>query len=128
MVYCQAFGCCNSSGKTSGISYHRFPDPIKRSEVYKQWVTALKVEKFLNTNYKLDRKNDVVCSAHFQDSDYEVDMRAKLMGAGGKEQRQSLRILKEKAIPSVFSNRPLPKSRESTENMIREAEARQVRH
>ena len=79
MVYCQAFGCSNCTGKTSGKSFHRFPDPQKCPELFKRWVAVLKVEKFQGKNVKHDRKNDVICSDHFTETDYLVDLRAKLI-------------------------------------------------
>eukprot|EP00057_Strongylocentrotus_purpuratus_P012758 XP_011667232.1 PREDICTED: histone-lysine N-methyltransferase 2B-like [Strongylocentrotus purpuratus] len=107
MVYCQVSGCNNCSSKTKGKSFHRFPNPHNRTEIFKLWIAAMKMKKFLDKKY--DRKNDVICSDHFTESDYRVDMRAKLMG--GRAQW----LLKEDAVPSIFAKRPIPKSRQSTE-------------
>ncbi|XP_063967583.1 uncharacterized protein LOC135157056 [Lytechinus pictus] len=97
MVFCQAYGCNNRTGKKcGGKSFHRFPNPKTRPDVFKKWAAAVKVEKFLLKSYKWT-PNDQICSDHFVESDYEVDLRAKLMGTKPRV------VLKEDAVPSVFS-------------------------
>lgn len=68
MVYCQAFGCNNASGKKLGKSVHAVPNKAKRSELFGKWAAAIKVEKFLNVGYKYSR-NDVICSDHFTEEE-----------------------------------------------------------
>ena len=63
---------------------------------FKQWVAAVKVEKFLKNSYKW-LKYDVICKGHFVASDFQQEFRTKFMWI-------KLRILlKEEAIPSQFS-------------------------
>ncbi|XP_063969971.1 uncharacterized protein LOC129284132 [Lytechinus pictus] len=112
MVYCQAFGCNNTTNtgcKKHGVSFHAIPDPLKRPEECRKWIAALKVEKFDFKTYRFNRSN-VVCSEHFVESDFVEDLRAKLMGS--KEKKR----LKDGAIPSVFDYRPLPKRRRLSED------------
>ena len=119
MVLCQAYGCSNRSGKSDGRSFHPIPDPTKQPELCRKWLAAIKVEKFNPNTYKFDR-NNVICSDHFLASDYEEDMRARLM------KMKPRKLLKDGVVPSVFSHRAPPKSRISTEERLERTSKRKV--
>ena len=56
---CQAYGCLTRQGY--GKSLFRFPDPVKKKELYLTWLTNLSIEEsFTNTKHKL------VCEDHFE--------------------------------------------------------------
>ncbi|XP_041479210.1 uncharacterized protein LOC121426873 [Lytechinus variegatus] len=116
MVYCQAFGCRNRSGKGAKCSFYRIPDPEKRPEISKKWVAALKVEKYNKPSYKITRC-DVVCSEHFTEDCFEKNV-IELPG------KVTPKRLKLDAVPSIFLHHaPQPKVRESTEKRLARIEA-----
>ena len=51
MVYCQAFGCKNASGKKLENTFHAIPNKDKKTELLRKWAAAIKVEKFLKIDY-----------------------------------------------------------------------------
>ena len=119
MVYCQAYGCRNASGKGLEKYFHTIPNKEKKPELFRKWAAAMKVEKFLKPSYKFNR-NDVLCSDHFHEDDWEVDMRAKLRGSKPRN------ILKEHAVPSVFLHKTSKAARETTVSRIFVLESRRV--
>ena len=98
MPSCVVVGCSNRSGKPPGVSFHRFP---KDTELHRRWTAAVRREN-LPPNY---RESAYVCSAHFQDSDFERDMLAELMNV------QRPRKLKIDAVPTAFPHKPPPAKR-----------------
>ena len=120
MVLCQAFGCSNRSGKSSGKSFHPIPDPAKDPELCGKWLAAIKVEKFKVNSYVFDR-NNVICSDHFLSSDYEDDIRARLMS-----NVKPRKMLKDGVVPSIFAHKQPSKARTSTEERLIKASKRQV--
>ncbi|KAK7602116.1 hypothetical protein V9T40_009557 [Parthenolecanium corni] len=90
--YCAVAECNNSSVKAHKnnliLTFHRFP----KDERKKEWLNRCKRMDKIN----LDRSNNYyVCSAHFDEEDYEPDLRAKLMNEPRK------RRLKSTAIPHL---------------------------
>lgn len=92
MVHCCVVGCHNKTGKP-GISFHRFPDKIKRRAQYKQWLAKINRKDFRPS------KNSYVCSRHFEDEDYSMKthLQQQLM-----PNYKTQKILLETAIPSLF--------------------------
>ena len=102
MVYCAAFDCNNDSRITTGISFYRFPkDPSLRD----QWLAKISRADLVIT------KNSRLCSEHFTPDCFKRDLQAELLGSKKKMH------LKDDAVPSIFSHRPVPKKpRLSSEN------------
>ena len=99
MPSCQAYGCSNTSGKTTGkISYFHFPDPSKEKARAERWLHNIGTG-YTVTSFKFSRSK-VVCSDHFHDNCYETDMRAKVMGYESKR-----RNLKSGAVPTIFHHK-----------------------
>lgn len=99
MPSCQAYGCANTSGKSPGkISYFHFPDPNKEKARAEKWLHNI------GTGYNLQSfkfsRSKVVCSDHFHENCFEIDMQAKLMGYLPKR-----RNLRPGALPSIFKHR-----------------------
>ncbi|KAL1488482.1 hypothetical protein ABEB36_014950 [Hypothenemus hampei] len=96
---CAIFGC-NSNNRSkknplnTNVKFHRFP---KDSNLIKQWLHATKRKD--NINYK----TAVVCSKHFLDSDYKVNLKHELLNYRPKRYRG----LKDDAVPSqnLFQSR-----------------------
>lgn len=87
MPCCAVFSCSNHGKKTKGqgIIYHSFPKDVN---LRKAWIVKCK---------RLDKLNVAharICSNHFNPSDYEDDIRNRLLGL---EERKKL---KPTAIPS----------------------------
>ncbi|KAK4883815.1 hypothetical protein RN001_000086 [Aquatica leii] len=84
---------CNSDNQSKknpcnkNIKFFRFP---KNSDLSKQWLHATKRKDKVNV------ENAVVCSKHFQESDYKVNLKHKLLNYTPKNYRG----LKDDAIPS----------------------------
>lgn len=84
-----AVATCQNNGRTSkerGIILHTFPKDIIRQ---RRWVHLCRRED------KIVPKNSVVCSEHFNEDDYERDLKAELLKITPK------RILKSTAEPHL---------------------------
>ncbi len=99
MSSCVVPGCKSgygTSGQLSpGVSRHRFPkDPVKRDE----WIKAIP-----RANWQ-PSKRSVICSLHFEDSDFRTEHH----DSNTRRDRGELktRHLKATAIPRVFPNLP----------------------
>ena len=104
MVHCCVPGCINHSSKTCNISYHRIPNDKGLRKA--SWLARIRRDNLPPL------QNCYVCSEHFTDDCFEVDLKARLM-----PELKVKRRLKRDAIPSVFSFGPEPKKpRLSTEN------------
>lgn len=72
---CAVAICNNSHKKTKiispNISYHHFP--VKNETIYKAWVLACRRKD------KWNPKTSVVCSQHFTEGDFEIDLRSQLL-------------------------------------------------
>lgn len=78
MPTCMSIGCANVTGKCAkkGISLHRIPaDPVKT----KLWLTALRRADIDAKTFK-PTKFHAVCSEHFNETDFDQDLRNKLLG------------------------------------------------
>ena len=105
MVNCFVPGCVNYSAKSNGISYHKLPRDTRRR---KAWL-----ERIRRTNMP-PLENCYVCSEHFSEESFEVNLRAQITGVKCK------RRLKEDAIPSEFCfHPPAKRPRLSSENRLR---------
>ncbi|GFO01836.1 THAP domain-containing protein 1 [Plakobranchus ocellatus] len=84
--YCSTYGCSNTNAKLkkkAGVSFFRFP--LKRPDILKQWITKIKRENFVPTQYSF------ICLEHFIEPDFKYQ--------NFTERRE----LKEEAVPSIFS-------------------------
>ena len=79
-VLCAAKGCYQKKLKKEkgGISFHHFP--LKEPARCQRWIEESKIKREPDDN-------DILCGAHFKDSDYKSEKRC---------------FLKDDAIPSVF--------------------------
>ncbi|GAB6030066.1 hypothetical protein CHUAL_005747 [Chamberlinius hualienensis] len=84
---CVVSTCPNVGRKTAsrGVSYHRFP---KKDEIKKLWVRKCGRSDQFNTGASY------ICSDHFEDDDYERDLRAELLNLPPKKK------LKSETVPS----------------------------
>ena len=113
MVYCAAFDCNNDSRYTTGVSYHCFPSD---TALQQQWLAKISRADLVVS------KNSRLCSEHFTPDCYERDLKAELLGAKPRA------ILKQDAVPSLFSHRPPPKKpRLSSERRSLENARKEVR-
>lgn len=119
MPHCQAFGCSNHTGRDQK-SFFRIPNPQTHLELCRKWLNALSVMKFDIRTFE-SSKDNVVCEDHFTEDCFEEDVKSKIMGTKPRK------ILKDDAVPTVFSFRPPPKPRLSSINRIAASIARQVR-
>jgi len=95
MPSCAVATCTNTyyNCKDKEILFHRFPE--KNREALEQWILKCRRKDPINT------KNARICSEHFLNTDYEEDLKSRLLGCPMKK------ILKASAIPSCnlpFSN------------------------
>lgn len=113
MVNCCVPECTNYSTKTEQISYHKIP---LCPTIQKAWITKIKRENLPPL------KNCYVCSEHFEEACFEVDLMSQLTGVKRK------RKLKKDAIPSLFSfstSRQV-KRRATSENRIKRQRNKEV--
>ncbi|XP_036383748.1 THAP domain-containing protein 1-like [Megalops cyprinoides] len=78
---CSAYGCRNRYHKDKNISFHKFP--LARPDICRKWVAAMKRNNFKPTKYSN------ICSQHFTKDCFK--------------QECNNRVLKENAVPSLFS-------------------------
>lgn len=97
VVSCAAYGCSNSR-KNTKFSFFRLP---KEKNVARMW--KMNVNR-VGSQPKDD--NYFLCETHFEESCFERDLKAELMGykASGKK-------LKVGSIPTIFSHKNQPKKR-----------------
>lgn len=90
---CSAYGCKNRYNKDRDISFHKFP--LARPDICGKWVAAMRRSNFKPTKYSN------ICSQHFTRDCFKREC--------------NNRVLKENAVPSLFSFSLSMKS-ESLEN------------
>ncbi|XP_072227801.1 THAP domain-containing protein 1 [Leuresthes tenuis] len=78
---CSAYGCKNRYHKDKEISFHKFP--LARPDVCGKWVAAMRRNNFKPTKYSN------ICSQHFTKDCFKREC--------------NNRVLKENAVPSLFS-------------------------
>ncbi|XP_056098226.1 THAP domain-containing protein 1 [Rhinichthys klamathensis goyatoka] len=78
---CSAYGCKNRYQKDKNISFHKFP--LARPDVCGKWVSAMKRRNFKPTKYSN------ICSQHFTRDCFK--------------RQCNNRVLKDNAVPSLFS-------------------------
>ncbi|XP_028827787.1 THAP domain-containing protein 1 [Denticeps clupeoides] len=78
---CSAYGCKNRYHKDKNISFHKFP--LARPDVCGKWVAAMRRSNFKPTKYSN------ICSQHFTKDSFKREC--------------NNRVLKENAVPSLFS-------------------------
>ena len=100
MVYCCAFGCKNG-GKTTGISFFKFP---KDNQVKKEWIRRVSRVGFEPS------PRSVLCSEHFEPESFTYDP-ALLERLGVQFGNRRLR---PGAIPTIFPHKSQPVKRHST--------------
>lgn len=99
MPSCQAYGCGNTTGKTSAshrISYYRIPHPSKEKNRAKRWLHNIGTGHNVNS-FKFT-KDRVVCSDHFHENCFQRDLQAELLDYVPRK-----RNLKPGAIPTIFN-------------------------
>ncbi|KAG7481526.1 hypothetical protein MATL_G00067890 [Megalops atlanticus] len=89
---CSAYGCRNRYHKDKNISFHKFP--LARPDICRKWVAAMKRNNFKPTKYSN------ICSQHFTKDCFK--------------QECNNRVLKENAVPSLFSR--FDEEKETSEN------------
>lgn len=113
--YCAVASCTNNNNNNSNvnkkISFHRFP---KGKTLRKAWVHACK----RSVNFLVDSAR--VCGDHFEDSDYERDLKAELCNFKTKKRLKSfvvphLKLTTSKSVDN-FSNSERNFRREKREN------------
>ncbi|XP_031334154.1 THAP domain-containing protein 1-like [Photinus pyralis] len=88
MAHCAVYGCKNNSRKTKDISYYRFP---KRDDIKSQWINSCS-----RRDDKINTSSARICSIHFDQDDFHMSLRHKLMNY----LPSNVRRLKENAIPT----------------------------
>ncbi|RVE65462.1 hypothetical protein OJAV_G00116830 [Oryzias javanicus] len=78
---CSAYGCKNRYHKDKDVSFHKFP--LARPDVCGKWVAAMRRNNFKPTKYSN------ICSQHFTKDCFKREC--------------NNRVLKENAVPSLFS-------------------------
>ncbi|XP_062845020.1 THAP domain-containing protein 1 [Trichomycterus rosablanca] len=78
---CSAYGCKNRYHKDKNVSFHKFP--LARPDICGKWVAAIKRSNFKPTKYSN------ICSQHFTKDCFKLEC--------------NNRVLKENAVPSLFS-------------------------
>ncbi|KAM6902356.1 THAP domain-containing protein 1 [Xenentodon cancila] len=78
---CSAYGCKNRYHKDKDISFHKFP--LARPDVCGKWIAAMRRNNFKPTKYSN------ICSQHFTKDCFKREC--------------NNRVLKENAVPSLFS-------------------------
>ena len=125
MVRCVAPGCSNDNCNESGrqLTFFSFPKDAKQR---REWVVKMGRALRGKTAYFEPLKNDRLCSAHFENSCFQRDLRAEF-AADGLLEAGSVRApkrLKSGAIPTIFSHkRPPSARRESADQQQKEEEA-----
>lgn len=112
MVHCCVPECTNYSKKTESVSYHKLPS---KQAIQKSWIAHIKRANLPPLQYCY------VCSDHFEDSCFEVDLMEQLTGVKRK------RRLKAGAIPSLFNFVKPAKRRTTTENRLKRKQQQEVR-
>lgn len=90
MVNCCVVGC-NNSRKNSSATMHKFPNKVKEPQRYKAWRNRI------NRKNLYPNVNHVVCSAHFEEDDFENDLMRTLL----PDDKISYRKYRGKYIKSV---------------------------
>lgn len=115
MVHCCVPECTNHSTKTTDISYHKIPT---EPQLQKAWISPLRRDNLPPL------KNCYVCSEHFEEECFEVDLMEQLIGKKRKKR------LKADAVPSVFKfstcSSTTGKRRATTENRIKRQRRKEV--
>lgn len=73
---CAVAMCKNSLKTTENVSFHRFP--INKPKVLKTWVAKC------GRGDKWNPNTSHICSVHFAEQDFEIDLRHQLMGTKQK--------------------------------------------
>ncbi|KAL7837950.1 hypothetical protein AOLI_G00263540 [Acnodon oligacanthus] len=90
---CSAYGCKNRYHKDKDVSFHKFP--LARPDLCGKWVAAMKRSNFKPTKYSN------ICSQHFTKDCFKREC--------------NNRVLKENAVPSLFSSTKLQMKADSLE-------------
>lgn len=99
--YCVAANCTNTSSKSKGISFHKFPNPEKDTKRFKEWVQQVQRTR---AQWKGPTSiHTFVCSEHFSPDCFE--MQSYLMKDMNLSQNQKW-FLKPDAVPTVFIRKP----------------------
>ena len=104
MSWCAAVGCGNQTKncKDKNISFFLLP---KEKKLREKWITSLKRTQLPKKVY--------VCSAHFNESDFDVSYKLKqeLLGDASGTKRKLL----PESVPSIFQHKIVSKVRKHSE-------------
>ena len=75
--------------------YHAFPSDLI---IQKQWIHLCKREGFVNA------KTAKVCSCHFNEEDYERDLKCELLGLPPKKRLKSTAVPSLKLLPGKITS------------------------
>ena len=103
---CAAANCKELHTADSQLSFHRFPNRLKKPNLFKEWIN--RVNRQDNTGNHIDglwrpQQHDLLCSKHFDDSCFTGQSKE----ARRKEMRENTgrkvrMILEENAVPTKF--------------------------
>ena len=104
--HCCVPQCTSRRDKSSGLSFHHFPNV---SELRKRWLVAIRRDK--GPSFRVT-PNTVVCGKHFAPNDFSTGGRQ----GSGKPQGEDVHVvttkrLKRGAIPSIFPFKPAASAR-----------------
>ena len=111
MVRCCVPDCTNHSSKTKSVSYHKIPS---NRALKNAWIGRIKRANLPPIN------NCYVCSDHFEDSCFEVNLMEQLT-----EQKRKRR-LKRDAVPSVFNFNKPTKRRPTSKDRLKRKQDQEV--
>ena len=101
MPGCSAYGCDNRSG-CGKLSYFRFP--IDKAQLCRQWTRNCgRVVQAKPLIWWIPTKHSVLCSAHFEESCFELDFWKSLMPEYPSKRRRALH-LKPGSVPTLFEH------------------------
>ena len=96
---CKKIYCGNTTGNTPGkVSYFQCPSP--KTERKQAEIGLKTINTRYNTNTFKFLKDDVICSFHFHQNCFQIDVKAKLLGDELKG-----RTLKLGTLPTIFKHK-----------------------
>ncbi len=113
MPTCMAFNCANTTGKTDdkSVIFTRIPSRPDQARV--EWLTRLHRED-IDPKKFMPGKDHVLCSKHFEDGCFEVDMEARLMHGVEKRKFKDTAMI----VPTIFSHIRPTLPRQHTKNRM----------
>ncbi|KAL5011770.1 hypothetical protein ScPMuIL_010321 [Solemya velum] len=117
MPTCMAYNCANTSGKTDDKSVIFTRIPATPDHVRVEWLTRLHRED-IDPKKFLPGKDHVLCSRHFDERCFEIDMALKLMKGVEKRKFKDTTTI----VPTIFSHvRPTAPRPNTEQRMAKKA-------